>query len=132
MGLDASSNDSLLVGRMTSGGTDVIEMPASTSRSTIGVSIEVSVDASVDTVSMGAGRVEEGVVTTVVGESAGAIDDAVGTGAADEVGNADGRLTLEAHSVDRSARTTSHRPKWRNDCEFTLSPLQARYCRHSR
>ena len=50
-------------------------------------------------------------VATVVEPSTEASDDA----------------TQEAHKVVRSAKTTSHRPRCRNDCDFTLT-TGARYC----
>jgi hypothetical protein len=61
-------------------------------------------------------------VSTVVEPSMEASDDAAATGPSDDVGATAGAAMLDAHNVVRSARTTSHRPRCRNDCDFTLSP----------
>ncbi len=115
MGLVTSSNEASVVGTMTSAGTDVIEMPASTSRSTTGATVDVVVG---DDRSSEVGIVDKAVVATVVGASIEATDDPVATGPPDKVGAA----TPETHKVVSNAKTTSHRPRCRNDCDFTLSP----------
>ena len=107
MGLVTASNEVSLVGTMTSAGTDVIEMSASTSRSTTGASVDVVVGDSVSS------------VATVVG----AIDDAVETGAAVEFGCAAGGESRESHAAVRRTKATRQRIKPRNVLDLTtLSP----------
>jgi hypothetical protein len=118
MGLVTLSNEASLVGTMTSGGTDVIEMSASL-RSTTGATFDVFVD---DGESPEVGSVER-VVATVVGAPVEALDDAVETGAPDEFGDGDGAAAPAAHTVVRNTRTPSHRPNCGKGCDFTLSSL---------
>ena len=89
---------------MTSAGTNVIEMSASTSRFTAGVSVDVVGDGA----SRGVGIVEKA-VPTVVGASVEATDDAVETGAPDELGATTGAVAWDAHAVVRSIKATMHR-----------------------
>ena len=72
MGLVTWSNEVSFVGTMTSGGTDVIEIPASTSRSTTGATVVVVV---VGGLSSEVGIVE--LVATVVGAATDPTDDVV-------------------------------------------------------
>jgi hypothetical protein len=104
MGLVAWSSEASFVGTMTSAGTDVIEMSASTARSTAAASVDVVGDG----VSTEVGIVEKA-VTTVVGASVEATDDAVEAGAPDELGATTGTVALEAHAVVRSTKATRHR-----------------------
>ena len=104
MGLVTLSNEASLVGTMTSGGTDVIEMPASTSRSTTGATVEVVVgddDGGLPTACRRS--VEKAVMTTVVG-AVEATDGAAETGASDVVGAPVGPVAPEAHEVVRSTK----------------------------
>jgi hypothetical protein len=106
MGLVSSSKDVALVGTMTSGGTDVFEMPASTSLSTTTVASDGTV------VSLEAMVVEEtvvgaAVIATVVGvsvEATAEVVEVVDNGAPDGVGG----VALEAHEAVRSARAPTH------------------------
>ena len=118
MGLVTLSNEASFVGTMTSGGTDVIEMSASTARFTAGAAVVVVGDC----VSREVGIVEKA-VTTVVGASVEATDDAVETGAPDELGATTGAEAVEAHAVVRSIKATRHRTRPRRGFDLTaLSP----------
>ena len=120
MGLVTSSNEASFVGTMTSGGTDVIEMSASTSRSTAGTAVDVVVG---DSVSSEVGIVEEDVVVgTVVGASVAATVVAVETGSPDE----GGAVALEAHEAVRSTRATRPRLRSRKCCNLTALVVQRR------
>ena len=116
MGLVTASNEAPVVGTMTSGGTDVIEISASTSRSTTGAAVDVGGD----TVSSGA---------TVVGALVEATDDTVETGAPDEVGATAGVVVREAHAVARSTKATRQRAAPSKGFDLTTLTTRARYCR---
>jgi hypothetical protein len=90
---------------MTSAGTDVIEMSASTARFTTIAAVDVVVGGG-ESREVG---IVEAAVTTVLGASVEATDDDVETGAADEVGATAGSAALDAHAVDRSTRATRKR-----------------------
>ena len=98
------------MGTMTSGGTDVIVMPASVSGSTTGVTLVVFVG---DGVSPEVG-VEPGGVTTVVGVPACGIDVAVEPGEPDETGN-DGDDVLQALTCAQQHQR-DHRPRPIDEC----------------
>jgi hypothetical protein len=100
---------------MTSGGTDVIEMPASAARSATGA----TVDAVVGDGALSEVVVEKAVVTTVVGASVEATEGGVKTCGPDELGV----VALEAHVADRSTKATRYGAMSRKDCDLTaLSP----------
>ena len=104
---------------MTSGGTDVIEMSASTSRSTTGTAVDVVVG---DSVSSEVGIVEEEVVGTVVGASVAATVVAVETGAPDEVG----AEALEAHEAVSEYQGNEAPPQVEECCNLTALVAQHR------
>ncbi|MEP7111733.1 MAG: hypothetical protein ABI862_00570 [Ilumatobacteraceae bacterium] len=108
------SSEVSLVGTMTSAGTDVIEMPASTSLSKPGAAVDATVDAG-DGVSPEEGSVEAAVVATVFGASVEATDGTVDSGAPDDLGVTSGVVAPEVHEVVRNTRTTSHRRVRRSD-----------------
>jgi hypothetical protein len=100
---------------MTSGGTDVIEMSASTSRVTTGAAVDVVVG---DSVSSGA---------TVVGASVEATDDAVEIGSPDEVGATAGGAVREAHAVVNNTKATRQRITPRKGFDLNALTTRARY-----
>ena len=119
MGLVTASSEVADVGTITSEGTDVLEMSANRSGSGTSVVGEVVGNS----VSSGIGVVEDGTVATVVGATVGSTDGiVVATGPSDRLGASTGAQTLAAHKDVRNTKTTSHRPRCRNDCDFTFSP----------
>jgi hypothetical protein len=127
MGLVTSSNEASSVGTMTSGGTDVIDMSASTSRSTTGATVDVIVG---DGASPEVDTVEKAVVPRVVGASVEATNDAGEVCAPDEVDAAAGAVALEVHEAARSTKATTPRTTSGKNCDLTC-PLttRARYRR---
>jgi hypothetical protein len=120
IGFVAVSNDTSLVGTMTSGGTEVIEMPASTSSPTTRTALEAGSGARVVEMVASGGMV---VVATV---GSGAVDATVGAveaGGLDDVGAA-GAAPPRPHAAARSATAT------RKDFDLTRLPTTERapYC----
>jgi hypothetical protein len=99
-------------------------MPTSASSSTTGDEVDVVGVVVGDTVSTEAGIVERAVVATAgIDALMETTDGTAISGAPYEVGaTGGGAAALETHSVVRNTKTTSHRPRCRNDCDFTLSP----------
>jgi hypothetical protein len=115
IGLVAVSNDAALVGTMTSGGTDVIEMPASTSPSTTVAAPGAVVGGG--SVLVAVGSVGMVVVTTVAGGAE--------TGGLGDVGATAGAVAPGPHAAAKSARAT------RNAFALTCRPPpEAPYCEH--
>jgi hypothetical protein len=107
MGFVALSRDAGPVGTMTSGGTDVMEIPASTSWSATVVGVAVVVVGGGGSVVLDVASVGIVVVASVVLGMVDAVDGGVGTGAVDAVGAAAGKETLGAHPAATSKATTS-------------------------
>ena len=104
MGFVTSSNEASLVGTMTSDGTDVIVMSASTAPSTTGAADVID-----DSVSADAGIVGTGVEAAVVAASAGALGDPVASGSSDEVVASPRAVPLLAHAELISSTATRQR-----------------------
>ncbi|HEY1280514.1 MAG TPA: hypothetical protein VGF22_12640 [Acidimicrobiales bacterium] len=111
MGFVALSKEAGPVGTMTSGGTDVMEMPASTSRSATVVAMDVVVVGGGGSVLLVGGSVllDVGrggivVVASVVLAAVAAVDGGVRTGA---VGATAGKDALGAHPAATSKAMTS-------------------------
>jgi hypothetical protein len=125
MGLVTSSNEASSVGTMTSGGTDVIDMSASTSRSTTGATVDVVVG---DGASPEVGTVERAVVATVVGASVEATNDAGEVCTPDAIDAVAGAVALEAHEAARSTNATTPRTMSEKNCDLTCPrTTRARY-----
>ena len=114
MGFVALSRDAGLVGTMTSGGTDVMEMPASTSWSATVVATEVvvvggggSVPLDVGSVVLDVGRGGMVVVAIVVLASVDGVDGDVATSPLGAVGATAGNEALGEHPAATSTATTS-------------------------
>ena len=126
IGLVVLSSEASFVGTITSGGTDVIEMPASTSPGTTGAALVVdvvvaavvggSVLADVATVGMV-------VVATVVRAAVDATGAAVGAGGLDDVGAASGVVAPAVHAAVSNATATTY------GFDLTRLPPLAPYCR---
>jgi hypothetical protein len=99
---------------MTSRGTDVIVMSASSSRSTMGAVVEVEVLGI--TVSPDADTVESGEVSSVAGASVDATG-AAETGALEPVGAIAGAVASEEHAAVTSSNATRHQVRT-NDRNF--------------
>jgi len=106
MGLVTESNEVSLVGTITSGGTDVTEMSASTARSTIDVVVGSGALLAVGVVSTSAAAV---VVEALVGATDGAVDAAApgDVGTPDVVGAAVGVEAHEAVSTNAATHRTT-------------------------
>jgi len=103
MGLVVMSKDDSLDGTMTSGGTDVIEMPPRTSRSTTGPTAVVSSGSGGANVSVDAGdSVEAGDALEAVG--------AVEAGESDDSGPAAGPMPRDVHETVSRAKARHHTP----------------------
>src|SRR5215813_192657 len=114
MGFVALSRDAGPVGTMTSGGTDVMEMPASRSWSATVVAVDVVVVGGGGSVLLDVGRVllDVGrggmvVVASVVLAAVDGVDVGGATGAVAEVGAVAGKDALGAHPAATSKAMTS-------------------------
>src|SRR5262249_49763972 len=123
IGFVAVSSDVWLVGTITSGGTDVIEMPASTSSSTTAARLEGVVAGGTGVVGASVGVVVGSggvvVVGAIVVRECDATDDVVDAGTLAEVGAAAGVVAPELHeaatSTTAARRMACMRPEHRLD-----------------
>jgi hypothetical protein len=118
MELVTVSREVSLVGTITSAGTDVIEMPASTSGPTTGTTVDVVDGATVEADAEAAvvGGVETTGAATVVGAPVAATDDDVGAVVPDE----GGAVALDAHEAASSTNATRQRRAPGNCCHLTF------------